>query len=237
MAAPPPPTGAPAPNVLLGSAKRLPTTPPPAPNVLVYAPLTRTLAPPPISQLLVSSRPPSSHLPPPHYLLSWAASNPQQVQQAAAIAASATETVNSTSGGLTTIAGAAAAGAGIAALATGSLFIAPILGAAAVGYAATRSDGVGEAARASGDAANVAYGKARELDAQYNGNGTVIRGVGVHIASANRVCNLLPAQRSRDDQCGTAYARDKGDERGPGPVGERLLGSREMRYSPAITGV
>jgi hypothetical protein len=97
--------------------------------------------------------------------------NPQQVQKAAEMAGTANETANKTvdhAGGVSRLAGAAAVGAGVAALATGSLFVAPILGAGALVYATTRDDGIGEAARASGDAAVVGYGKARELNEQYH---------------------------------------------------------------------
>ena len=63
------------------------------------------------------------------------------------------------------VAGAAACGGLVAAAAVGGLMI-PVAAAGAAGYAATRSDGVGDAARATGNAAVTGLAKAKEFEEQ-----------------------------------------------------------------------
>jgi len=66
-------------------------------------------------------------------------------------------------GGVAVVAGAAACGGFVAAAAVGGLMI-PVAAAGAAGYAATRSDGVGDAARATGNAAVTGLAKAKEFE-------------------------------------------------------------------------
>jgi len=68
----------------------------------------------------------------------WAMKNPAEAQKAAKAAGKAADAVDS-AGGLKVLAGAAVVGAGIAALATGSILIG-LVGAGGAAYAATRSD-------------------------------------------------------------------------------------------------
>lgn len=63
-----------------------------------------------------------------------------------------------------------AVAAGVAAVCVGTLVIGPVTGLACAGaavYATTRSDAIGDAARAVGVASLAAYGKAREIDQKY----------------------------------------------------------------------
>ena len=76
-------------------------------------------------------------------------------------------------GGVSSIAGAAAVGGVVAGVALGPT--AAVLAAGGAAYAATRSDGVGEAARQVGAAAVTAGQQAKAYDQEHNVTGKVVR--------------------------------------------------------------
>jgi hypothetical protein len=93
--------------------------------------------------------------------MNYAAQNPEQAQKAAATAGNAAEAVDTAqkkAGGMKVLGGAAAVG-GAAALAVGGGVFLAVAGAGAAAYATTRSDGAGDVARSTGNAAATGYTK------------------------------------------------------------------------------
>jgi hypothetical protein len=93
-------------------------------------------------------------------------------------------------GGVAVVAGAAACGGLVAAAAVGGLMI-PVAAAGAAGYTATRSDGVGDAARATGNAAVTSLAKAKEFE-EKNQIGAKLKTIGEGaVAKVNALERLL----------------------------------------------
>eukprot|EP01006_Ploeotia_vitrea_P058270 TRINITY_DN69079_c0_g1_i1.p1 TRINITY_DN69079_c0_g1~~TRINITY_DN69079_c0_g1_i1.p1 ORF type:complete len:281 (+),score=61.90 TRINITY_DN69079_c0_g1_i1:38-880(+) len=94
---------------------------------------------------------------------------PEQMQQGIKVAGQVNE-AGKKAGGVKVLAGAAVAGGVVAGVAVGGV-IPVVAGAAAVGYAATRSDAIGDAARATGRGVCTAATKAQEVNKEHNVTG------------------------------------------------------------------